>query len=740
MADGEVVILGDDGTEHVFPPGFDPKRAAAIVRGQTSSSAQPTSGDSPLSLVTGAARVLNPLPAINAVGQALLPAKAGFTGPVQTMKQIGAAQGALFDKAKAAYQQGDYVTAARHFVDYLLPIVGPGLDVAADKMTQGRPYEGAGEAIGIGLSLFGPKALEQATVKVPGVGGTKNATEAEAIRAGQAAGIPVDATTATGNRAVKAVQHLADRSLAGSVVAERAAKQTSEALTRRGESLASAVHPEAVTAEQAGTEVRGAITDLIRQLHGQANDAYGRLREIEANTPVEVAKPIEISGQMKARMLSTLGGKVATQAELQEMRNIGEELGSVPYSAGKLVADAEGIASDTHYVPRSANAPVYHDILQAAPGTSKMTGKQMQRSIQAAIDSGTFNNAARGALAVARERLKGSRAVSSAMLVKPGEATVTAPMLLPVDVGDVQAAVKPIYDQLKRESALVPLHGGKAQTLVALDRLINSPRYVPLSVADGALSDLKAMARSPEPDIRSAAQGKAAFAVKQLEQAVQHGAVQGGEAATSALAEGRAATAAKYAAAAVRDSLREEPVRAFRQLTAPKDSAVQQLRQVAELAPAEMPKIGRAVLEDMLGQATEAGSFDHAAKLYADWQRLGPQTKQMLFGSQAPEIEKFFLLAKKLSETPNPSGTAHTLAAYGQVAALANPYTMFPAALSQLGAGAVAALLHSPRGVKLLTQGASLSLSRAPLAVQSAAIANLFNVARSLGQAGATTQ
>lgn len=31
--DPEVVIIGADGTEHVFPPGFDPKQAAAIVRG-----------------------------------------------------------------------------------------------------------------------------------------------------------------------------------------------------------------------------------------------------------------------------------------------------------------------------------------------------------------------------------------------------------------------------------------------------------------------------------------------------------------------------------------------------------------------------------------------------------------------------------------------------------------------------------------------------------------------------------
>lgn len=35
MADqNEVVILGNDGTEHVFPAGFDPQKAAAIVRGQ----------------------------------------------------------------------------------------------------------------------------------------------------------------------------------------------------------------------------------------------------------------------------------------------------------------------------------------------------------------------------------------------------------------------------------------------------------------------------------------------------------------------------------------------------------------------------------------------------------------------------------------------------------------------------------------------------------------------------------
>lgn len=48
--DNDVIIIGDDGTEHVFPAGFDPKRAAAIVR---SGSAPPSSGP-PATAVTAA--------------------------------------------------------------------------------------------------------------------------------------------------------------------------------------------------------------------------------------------------------------------------------------------------------------------------------------------------------------------------------------------------------------------------------------------------------------------------------------------------------------------------------------------------------------------------------------------------------------------------------------------------------------------------------------------------------------
>lgn len=97
---------------------------------------------------------VNPIAAVQTISHALM-------HPVDTTKQVGAAQGALFDKAKAAYDKGDYLTAARHFVDYLIPLVGPAIDKSSDLFQAGHWAAGSGDALGIGLSLFGPTAVSR---------------------------------------------------------------------------------------------------------------------------------------------------------------------------------------------------------------------------------------------------------------------------------------------------------------------------------------------------------------------------------------------------------------------------------------------------------------------------------------------------------------------------------------------------------------------------------------------------
>ncbi len=116
---------------------------------------------------------VDPIAAVQAVGKALpIPQALGgegvVRGPVNFVKGLGAAQGALYEKAKGSYEQGDYVTAARHFIDYLLPIVGPPLDQAADRMQQGKYAQGAGDAVGLGLAMFGPELVKAGASRMAG--------------------------------------------------------------------------------------------------------------------------------------------------------------------------------------------------------------------------------------------------------------------------------------------------------------------------------------------------------------------------------------------------------------------------------------------------------------------------------------------------------------------------------------------------------------------------------------------
>lgn len=188
-----------------------------------------------LTFATHVGQQLNPI----AAAQTLVDAAAD---PRKAMITIGAAQGKLFQRAKQSYDQGDYLTAARHFVDYLLPIIGPALDKSSDEMQHGDIAAGAGDAVGLGLALMGPKAL-----------GDHAAGLAKA--AGSAKDVTGKALAASG----KGLQKLADSSLA-----ERASGYGAIEEAIRGNpttAIASAVAPTVVKYTGKGLETLG---DLLR--------------------------------------------------------------------------------------------------------------------------------------------------------------------------------------------------------------------------------------------------------------------------------------------------------------------------------------------------------------------------------------------------------------------------------------------------------------------------------------------
>jgi hypothetical protein len=279
-----------------------------------------------------------------------------------------------------------------------------------------------------------------------------------------------------------------------------------------------------------------------------------------------------------------------------------------------------------------------------------------------------------------------------------------------VDVAATKQALRPIFEQLQRESQLVPFISGsqKGRAYVMLDRLMQAPDAAPLSVADAALGELKGLARVDDAFRRTAGQGIAAQAVKNLEHSVRTAAQQAGTPVFDALMEGRAATVNKFKAIDVLDQLAKEPVGVFNQATWAKDAGIARLREVARIAPQEMAQVGRAWMEQALAKATAEGGFGRAQGLLADWQKLGPQTKQLLFRdpTHIRNLDNFFLLAKKLGENPNPSGSALTVFKGGEVAGLLG--FSGPGAVYTLSMPVIAKLLLSPKTTQVLLQGLRL--------------------------------
>lgn len=595
--------------------------------------------------VSNAAEMLNPITMITGTAHAL-------AHPVDTAKALIGAQVGEAQKAADAAREGRLSETLGHGAAALLPLVGPLAAHAGEQIGSGDIAGGLGTTAG----LLAPAALGAFAHAAPEAGLTVKpilpVADADALAFAERNAIPVDAATATSNKFVKAAQHLSDRSLAGSVVANRAGAAQAERLATIGEQLAAKAHPTPMSAAAAGDLARGAVGEVVGTQNRLAGDAYDTLRALEAASQTDFA-------------------------------------GEVP---AQLPPDRVG-----HFTLPKPKATLSDDQLDAFLAKHGGTNTAPQDWRAAPINT-------------------------------PLPAKPLVPMV--VDIGPVQEAIKPLADQLAAKKAVVgSLMGHEATAAAKIDALLNGPQHVPLSVADSALSDLKAITRTPKGGLRTPGQAKAAAVVDQLHQAVGRTAQAAGPEATAALEAGRTATKAKYAAADVLKFLSgpnntKSGATAFRGLTQTGDTAANRLRDVLTQAPQTKPVIARAVLDGLIAHPT-AG----AAKTWADWNKLGARTKALLFTPEhTKDLNDFFKLRKLIAENPNPSGTAHTALSLAQGGLLlAEPVS---GASVQLGSGTLSALLHSPRAVKLLTKGFTI-----PLADKAASAAWLAALSKAVGDA-----
>lgn len=587
-----------------------------VVKSEPLPDAQKPSGGSRTgSFLGGVWDSVNPLPLLQMMAGDVSDAVSGKTDPrvaqlvrgLQIMAPVFRVPGAV-----TALSEGRYKDAANEF-SASIPLLGPAAEQASNLTKSSDPNErarGYGQITGMVGSSIGGEAAVAGTAR--GMARAANTTrraltnpnpvEAAALKFVQDKGVPVDAGTMTGNAFLRGATLTADRTLGGSVVANRAANQQAVGLKATlGEHLANRASASTATAESAGLSTARALEQNITKQHAIANQSYDALRQMEA-----------------ANVQSVITGH-------------------------RTVASASGI-------------------------------------------------------------------------LKPQKVPTVEKMGFPVQLANVKAALRPLYDRMMKQMPEFQRKASKG--LLALENLINGPDVAPASVVDADLSVIKSIARGADmPELRDLSQGIAAKAVGELDAAVQKAVSGGGPKAIAALQEGRRATRAKYVTSELLDQLRDEPVKAFGQATAPRDTMISQLRDLAREAPKEMQTIGRAYLDEMLARATSDGGFKGGARLANDWDKLGPQTKQILFGHAdglVGELDKFFLAVRRLSENPNPSGTASQNfvgaqlvggGAAGGAALLGQPFPLMAFGLGQLTATGLAKALRSPSTLRILTQG-----------------------------------
>jgi len=312
---------------------------------------------------------------------------------------------------------------------------------------------------------------------------------------------------------------------------------------------------------------------------------------------------------------------------------------------------------------------------------------------------------------------------------------IMAPMQFPTDMRAVKRLFQPIVDQMMQ---MLPVAQRDASPgLQAMRQVLDGPDFIPASIAERNRGALGGLAGQPDvPQMRNVSQGLAARAYRELTAAIDQ-AIAHDPQAVQALQEGRGATAAKYVADETLRHMREEPVGAYRQATAGGDVNINHLRELQRLAPQEIPRLARAVMEELFRTAQgEQGGWTHAVKAAGQWEKLGPQTRRILFGPLDRDINNFWLLNRSLHTLANPSGSAFSYIA-GTVTGIAGTAAYFApgtmATMVAAGAG-WSALMNSALGVKLLTEGLSIPAGTARAAAWTA------QVYRMLEEAGAIDQ
>jgi hypothetical protein len=257
-------------------------------------------------------------------------------------------------------------------------------------------------------------------------------------------------------------------------------------------------------------------------------------------------------------------------------------------------------------------------------------------------------------------------------ILGPGGQPVTQPVYsvleTPVDLQPMRKALTPIYEDLTRAMPEARRANSPAYTALK-DLMTSNETHMNAMDFDRSLSAIKALARDGEsPFLSTKSQRVAKQIITEGETQLKQALGKVSPDLEAKLTKGRNAVRSYHETAELLQDLHSEPSALYHNLTTGGDRVFDTLKDLNRMAPKEVRTVGRTYLEGMIDKATAEGGFARSAGVMADWKRMGPETKKLLFGPQlTKELDQFFLAAKKLAPAEG-SATAGRMAAFAPYA------------------------------------------------------------------------
>lgn len=527
----------------------------------------------------------------------------------QTEKNLGAQSGALWQKTKDAYNQGDYGGAAFHLLNYALsgvPGVSSVIDSAGEDFRNGHPMAGAGKTLGLitnlGMGIKTPEIVD-AAARVPG---------------------------AVANLPEQAVQALRDR-----------IKNVNNPVIEN--SLSSLAPNVRMTpyqrAGQTGTE---SSARNLRNMPGTASEAEEFYQGQQDDIAAEARS--RIGAQQSQGALPSYSGQ-----PMQITNDVG---------AGNFIKEELDAATRK----RKADADSAYDYVR------QKTAANVQP-----VQTGTT--------------------VSSPIVNASGQPYGGAPiyglMETPIDLAPIRAKLQPVYDDLANN--LTPVQQMASPAFTQLKSLMTRSdlTHMPAMEFDKFLGALKSITRNGESQILSSpSQALAKNVIGVGENSMDQALAGAGPDVKTALQRGRDAVRDYHASDEFRQDLGDEPASIYDAMTKGGNRAINTLQTLKGYSPAAVDTIGRTYLNEMLDKATREGGWGRSNGVDADWNRLGDDTKELLYGPETTRsLNQLFLGAKRLTPAEG-SATAGRLSAFAS-------YGDIGTALAELVGGAMAGHLEA---------------------------------------------